>query len=254
MKDKPYKIILLVGCLLALVAAVIAIRWPDRIDTVPRPPPGVTPPQTENPTVAVPTPDQPEPDLTGTEQPTDPQQDPVAAVTPPVDSPVSPDPVGDPEPQPEPSWEFTQEELDAEADAYVAVAIGKHRVAVGKEFDVQVLMEAPPLQAVVLAMEFDRAVVEPVSRSGKSVGDVFREEVEFFHHKTDGKMTLFCATRPGKKNVLPADNQVVARFRMRAKAVGTTLIGPDEKGIKFLGGSGRLLDYEFTDGEIVVVP
>lgn len=153
----------------------------------------------------------------------------------------------------EPSWEFTTAELDAEQSELVTVSFGGESVcSAGEELIVEVAMDAPPLQAVVLGLVFDRSLLEPIPGSAEAVGSVFREGVEFFIHPEDGKAALFCATRPGKKNVLSADNAVVARFRMLAKAPGTAVMAVDTKGTKFMGGSGHMLDYDFFEQKIVV--
>jgi len=154
----------------------------------------------------------------------------------------------------EPSWEFTPEELAAEPTATVTIGLGKYQVRPEDEFDVKVTLKGPPLQAVVLALVFDRSVVEPIPDSGEAVGNVFRKGVEFFIHPTEGRAALFCATQPGKKNVLGARDEVVATFRMRAKAAGKTSIGADDKGLKLVGGSGMEIRSEFLAGEVTVSP
>jgi len=97
-------------------------------------------------------------------------------------------------------------------------------------------------------------VVEPVPDSGKAVGSVFRQGVEFFMHPTEGRAALFCAAKPGKKNVFGARDEVVATFRMRAKAAGKTSISADDKGLKFVGGSGAEIRPEIVVGEVTVSP
>lgn len=157
-----------------------------------------------------------------------------------------------PDADPEPGWEFTEEELAAEVHELVRVSFVFEPAAVGEEFDVEVVMDGPPLQAVVLAMQYDPNVIEPVGGSAESVGQVFREGVEFFLHPGEGRMALFCARRPGKKNILAAANEAVARFRMRAVRAGEARIDVDETGVRFVGGSGAMLDYQIYPGVIRV--
>lgn len=152
----------------------------------------------------------------------------------------------------EDSWEFTREDLDAAVGRTVSVELGRYRVRVGEVFDVQVILDAPPLQAVVLAMKYDPDFLEPVPGSAVSVGSVFRKGVEFFTKPGQGRMALFCATFPGKKNVLAAVRAEVARFKLRALKAGTTQIEADTKGLKCLDGRGGALPVDFMPAEIVI--
>ena len=130
--------------------------------------------------------------------------------------------------------------------------LGTYRVRVGDEFEVHVRLDAPPLQAVVLAMKYDPALLEPVAGSAVSIGPVFRKGVEFFSQPDQGRMALFCATFPGKKNVLSAVNAEVARFKLRAKQQGTTQISVDPKGMKCLSGKGDSLPVDFISADIEI--
>ncbi|NOY80552.1 MAG: hypothetical protein GXP31_06060 [Kiritimatiellaeota bacterium] len=150
------------------------------------------------------------------------------------------------------SWEFSVEDLAAAVGRTVSVELGTYQVRVGDEFEVHVILDAPPLQAVVLAMKYDPTSVEPIPGSAVSVGPVFRKGVEFFIQPAQGRMALFCATFPGKKNVLAAAGLEVARFKLRARKKGTTQITADTRGMKCLSGSGDSLPIDFAPAEIVI--
>ncbi len=152
------------------------------------------------------------------------------------------------------SWEFTQADLDAAVGRTVKVELGRCTVAVGGTVEVEVTLDAPPLQAVVVAMRYDQSLLEPVPGSAFSMGPVFRKGVEFFIDPAHGRMALFCATYPGKKNVLAAHHEVVARFAVRGKAVGTAHILADSQGMKCVAGNGALLPVDFVPGVVVVRP
>jgi len=154
----------------------------------------------------------------------------------------------------EQSWDFSREDIAAAVGRTVNVEIGHYRIRVGETVGIEVTLDAPPLQAVVIAMKYDRDLLEPVMGSARAVGPVFRKGVEFFAQPSKGRMALFCATYPGKKNVLPAHNEVVATFVMKAKAQGTARVVADEHGMKCVAGDGTVLPVDFSDGVIDIQP
>ncbi len=152
----------------------------------------------------------------------------------------------------EPGWEFSKEDIQAAEGFVIEVDPGEYAVDVGQEFEVSVSLTAPPLQAMVLPMNFDGRLLEAIPGSGRAVGPTFRKGVEFFVKPKGGKMTLFCATFPGMKNILPVDGEIVATFGMRAKAAGRTRIEIDQELMKFVQGTGVLLKVQPADGLVVV--
>ena len=153
---------------------------------------------------------------------------------------------------PEESWDFTPEDLRAAEGRSVLVDLGEYTVQAGEEFDVSVFMDAPALQCALLAMKYDRELLEAVPDSGKAVGRVFRRGVEFFGDPATGRMALLCATLPGRKNILAAKDEKVAVFRMRAKKAGTATIEVDTKGVSFEAGNGKKLTLNCPPGKVLI--
>ena len=152
----------------------------------------------------------------------------------------------------EKSWDFTPEDLRAAEGRSVLVDLGEYTVQAGEEFDVSVFMDAPALQCALLAMKYDRELLEAVPDSGKAVGRVFRRGVEFFGDPATGRMALLCATLPGRKNILAAQDEKVAVFRMRAKKAGTATIEIDTKGVSFEAGNGKKLTLDCPPGKVLI--
>ena len=150
------------------------------------------------------------------------------------------------------TWEFTEGDLTEADRRDVEIDLGDYTVVPGEEFEVAVYLDAPPLQSFLLAMTYDMAMLRVVPESAKAVGGVFRAGIEFFEHPAGGRMAIMCATVPGQKNILAANDEQVAAFRMRALKAGETTIGIDTKGLNFDNGRGQREAHEIVGGKVVI--
>ena len=162
-------------------------------------------------------------------------------------------PTGTPKPikETEEGWEFTADDIKA-SSRKVFLGLGQYRPHSGQEFEVELLLDAPPLESVTLVLAYDPEYLEFVNGSAKSVGRAFRKGIEANADASNGRLAFVQVGTPGQKNVLACSNEKVAVFRMRAKKPGNTTLAPADKGVSFTNGQGHDEEYQVSGGSVQI--
>lgn len=158
-----------------------------------------------------------------------------------------------PEWQPQPEAQFDAEDVK-QAGRGASLDLGNYSVRAGEVFDVKLVLDGPPLESMTLILNYDTQYLEAVPDSGKPVGKVFRQGIEYYVDNKKGRLALIHAGMPGMKNMNAAAREVIARFQMRAKAPGKVTLTPGmgDKGIDFTNGKMQEERFSITGGGVEI--
>jgi hypothetical protein len=146
---------------------------------------------------------------------------------------------------------LTEENVEGK-ETTVYMDIGRYDIDSGDEFEVNITVAAPELANFSLMMEFDPKYLDYVADSAIAVGKTFRYGIDFYAQNDKGSMILISKGDPGAKHTEKVIDKTVAKFRMKARKPGITMLVSASRGMILWDTFGNEMEYDIQGGEIEI--